>query len=51
MTSVRLTCQGCVGCSVSAVAFGFSQSFWMLVVTRSLNGMMNGNVAVLKCIV
>jgi MFS family permease len=42
--------QGCIGSSISAVAFGFSNSFWTLVITRSLNGMMNGNVAVLKSV-
>ena len=43
--------QGCVGSSISAVAFGLSRSFWALVISRSLNGMMNGNIGVLKAIV
>ncbi|ORY23550.1 major facilitator superfamily domain-containing protein [Naematelia encephala] len=41
---------GCVGSSVSAVAFGLSKSFPMLVLTRCLNGVMNGNIGVLKAI-
>jgi MFS family permease len=41
---------GCFGSAISAILFGMSQSFWMMVVTRSINGLMNGNVAVLKCI-
>ncbi|ORX41255.1 major facilitator superfamily domain-containing protein, partial [Kockovaella imperatae] len=42
---------GCIGSSLSAIAFGLSRSFWALVITRSLNGVMNGNIGVLKAIV
>ena len=39
-----------MGSAVSGVLFGFSTTFTALVITRSLNGLMNGNVAVLKSI-
>lgn len=41
---------GSLGCFVSAVGFGLSTSFWMMAVTRGFAGLMNGNVAVLKCV-
>ena len=39
-----------MGSAVAGIMFGFSRSFVALVITRSLIGMMNGNVAVLKSI-
>jgi MFS family permease len=39
---------GLCGASVSVIAFGFSQTFWMMVVFRALGGLLNGNVAVIK---
>ncbi|KAI9634257.1 major facilitator superfamily domain-containing protein [Dioszegia hungarica] len=41
---------GSIGSAISAIMFGFSKSLTMMIVTRSFNGLMNGNVAVLKCI-
>lgn len=41
---------GSIGSAISAIMFGFSGSLTMMIVTRAVNGLMNGNVAVLKCI-
>lgn len=48
MSGIVADIQGCVGSAVSAVAFGFSTSFWMMVAARGLNGLFNGNIAILK---
>lgn len=50
LLSIRAEYQGCIGSSVSAIAFGLSKSFTMLIITRCLNGVMNGNIGVLKAI-
>lgn len=42
--------QGCIGSAISAVGFGMSNSFWAMVFWRSINGIMNGNIAILKCV-
>ncbi|WVQ72317.1 hypothetical protein IAR50_001867 [Cryptococcus sp. DSM 104548] len=42
---------GCVAGAVSSILFGFSTSFPMMVVTRVINGLANGNVAVLKSVI
>jgi len=39
---------GILGTVVSSVLFGISRSFWALVFSRCLNGMLNGNVGVMK---
>lgn len=36
---------GLTGVTLSIVSFGLSKSFWMLVVSRCVGGMLNGNVA------
>ncbi|WVR03166.1 hypothetical protein IAU60_000156 [Kwoniella sp. DSM 27419] len=42
---------GCAGAAVSSVLFGFSTSFFTMVATRTINGLFNGNVAVLKSVI
>ncbi|GEM08253.1 MFS multidrug transporter [Rhodotorula toruloides] len=42
---------GLTGVTLSIVSFGMSKSFWMLVVSRCIGGMLNGNVAVIKSVV
>ncbi|TYJ57491.1 hypothetical protein B9479_001808 [Cryptococcus floricola] len=42
---------GCVGAALSSVLFGFSTNFPMMVITRVINGLANGNVAVLKSVI
>ncbi|KZT73114.1 member of major facilitator superfamily multidrug-resistance, DHA1 sub-family [Daedalea quercina L-15889] len=39
---------GLFGLSLSMYSFGLSRTFWGLVVSRSLNGALNGNIGVLK---
>ncbi|KAN0136114.1 major facilitator superfamily [Lactarius tabidus] len=39
---------GLLGTIVSSLLFGLSRSFWALVFSRCLNGMLNGNVGVMK---
>ncbi|KAG9314810.1 major facilitator superfamily domain-containing protein [Chiua virens] len=39
---------GLVGLSASMYCFGLSKSFWGLVMSRSLNGALNGNIGVIK---
>jgi len=39
---------GLLGTIVSCVLFGLSRSFWALVLSRFLNGMLNGNIGVTK---
>lgn len=39
---------GLTGVACSITAFGFSKSFWGLVVARCLSGALNGNVVVVK---
>ncbi|KAF8267047.1 major facilitator superfamily domain-containing protein [Lactarius quietus] len=39
---------GLLGTIVSSLLFGISRSFWALVFSRCLNGMLNGNVGVMK---
>ncbi|CCM04993.1 uncharacterized protein FIBRA_07191 [Fibroporia radiculosa] len=39
---------GLLGLSLSMYSFGLSRTFWGLVVSRSLNGALNGNIGVLK---
>ncbi|KAJ6468353.1 member of major facilitator superfamily multidrug-resistance, DHA1 sub-family [Mycena sanguinolenta] len=42
---------GLFGLSISMFCFGLSRTFWGLVVSRSLNGALNGNIGVIKSIV
>ncbi|EMD34106.1 hypothetical protein CERSUDRAFT_86859 [Gelatoporia subvermispora B] len=39
---------GLCGLSISMYCFGMSRTFWGLVLSRSLNGALNGNIGVLK---
>jgi len=39
---------GLIGLSMSMYSFGLSRTFWSLVLSRSLNGALNGNIGVLK---
>ncbi|KZT07680.1 MFS general substrate transporter [Laetiporus sulphureus 93-53] len=39
---------GLCGLSISMYSFGLSRTFWSLVLSRSLNGALNGNIGVLK---
>ncbi|RPD61131.1 MFS general substrate transporter [Lentinus tigrinus ALCF2SS1-7] len=39
---------GLVGLSLSMYCFGLSRTFWGLVISRSLNGALNGNIGVMK---
>ncbi|KAN0119048.1 major facilitator superfamily [Russula decolorans] len=39
---------GLLGTIVSIILFGLSRSFWALVFSRCLNGMLNGNIGVIK---
>ncbi|KAI9022464.1 major facilitator superfamily domain-containing protein [Hyaloraphidium curvatum] len=41
---------GLVGSTITAVAFGFSKSFWFALSMRAASGLMNGNVGVGKTI-
>ncbi|KAJ7833182.1 member of major facilitator superfamily multidrug-resistance, DHA1 sub-family [Mycena leptocephala] len=42
---------GLMGLSVSMYCFGLSRTFWGVVVSRSLNGALNGNIAVMKSMI
>lgn len=42
---------GCAGAALSSVLFGFATTFPMMVLTRVINGLANGNVAVLKSVI
>ncbi|WRT63301.1 uncharacterized protein IL334_000206 [Kwoniella shivajii] len=42
---------GCAGATISSVLFGFSTTFPAMVLTRAINGLANGNVAVLKSVI
>ncbi|WVQ94221.1 hypothetical protein IAU59_001299 [Kwoniella sp. CBS 9459] len=42
---------GCAGATISSVLFGFSTTFSAMVLTRTINGLANGNVAVLKSVI
>ncbi|KAF8660891.1 hypothetical protein AX14_007313 [Amanita brunnescens Koide BX004] len=39
---------GLFGLSLSMYSFGLSRTFWGLVISRSLNGALNGNIGVIK---
>lgn len=39
---------GLLGTSLSCLAFGFSTSFWQAFLFRTLGGMTNGNVGVMR---
>ncbi|KAI0711906.1 MFS general substrate transporter [Cerioporus squamosus] len=39
---------GLMGLSLSMYCFGLSRTFWGLVISRSLNGALNGNIGVMK---
>ncbi|KAJ6453555.1 major facilitator superfamily transporter [Mycena sanguinolenta] len=41
---------GLFGTTLSMVCFGMSRTFWMLVVSRCLTGLLNGNVGVMRSI-
>ncbi|KNE90518.1 hypothetical protein PSTG_16035 [Puccinia striiformis f. sp. tritici PST-78] len=36
---------GLIGVSISTLAFGFSSSFWTMILARSIGGVLNGNTA------
>ncbi|KAK6458242.1 major facilitator superfamily domain-containing protein [Scheffersomyces xylosifermentans] len=42
---------GLFGTSVSLICFGFSTNYWFALVSRSLAGVLNGNVAVLRTMI
>ncbi|WVF66612.1 hypothetical protein IAT40_001352 [Kwoniella sp. CBS 6097] len=42
---------GCAGAAISSILFGFSTTFSAMVLTRTINGLANGNVAVLKSVI
>lgn len=42
---------GLFGCLISLLLFGFSNSFTMAFIARSLMGLLNGNSAVVRCII
>ncbi|KAF8220944.1 MFS general substrate transporter [Tricholoma matsutake] len=42
---------GLFGTSVSMLCFGLSRTFWGLVLSRSLSGLLNGNIGVTKSVV
>ncbi|KAI7957574.1 hypothetical protein MJO28_004669 [Puccinia striiformis f. sp. tritici] len=42
---------GLIGVSISTLAFGFSSSFWTMILARSIGGILNGNTAVIKSMV
>ncbi|KAL4250680.1 MFS transporter superfamily protein [Pleurotus pulmonarius] len=42
---------GLLGISVSMTCFGLSTTFWGLIVSRSLNGGLNGNIGVMKSLI
>lgn len=39
---------GLSGCCVSMVLFGLSRTFWTIVLSRCLCGLLNGNIGVIK---
>lgn len=39
---------GSLGSAVSVLLFGFSRTLWYAIVTRSLHGILNGNIGVAK---
>ncbi|KAJ7257175.1 major facilitator superfamily domain-containing protein [Mycena haematopus] len=41
---------GLFGTSLSMLCFGMSRTFWLLVVSRCLTGLLNGNVGVMKSV-
>ncbi|KAJ7056894.1 member of major facilitator superfamily multidrug-resistance, DHA1 sub-family [Mycena amicta] len=42
---------GLIGLSISMYCFGLSRTFWGLVLSRSLNGALNGNIGVIKSMI
>ncbi|KAM6504144.1 Major facilitator superfamily domain containing protein [Amanita muscaria] len=42
---------GLVGNALSMLCFGLSRTFWMLVISRCLCGLLNGNIGVLKSVI
>ncbi|KAH9158769.1 major facilitator superfamily domain-containing protein, partial [Lactarius sanguifluus] len=42
---------GLAGSVVSTILFGLSRSFWALVLSRCLNGVLNGNLGVIKSMI
>ncbi|KAJ7650817.1 member of major facilitator superfamily multidrug-resistance, DHA1 sub-family [Roridomyces roridus] len=42
---------GLLGLSISMYCFGLSRTFWGLVLSRSLNGALNGNIGVIKSMI
>lgn len=47
----RVLMCGLFGCSISLLMLGFSKNFWMALFARSLMGLLNGNSAVVRCVV
>ncbi|KAF7327420.1 Major facilitator superfamily multidrug-resistance DHA1 sub-family [Mycena kentingensis (nom. inval.)] len=42
---------GLIGLSISMYCFGLSRTFWGLVLSRSLNGALNGNIGIIKSMI
>ncbi|PFH46778.1 hypothetical protein AMATHDRAFT_153861 [Amanita thiersii Skay4041] len=42
---------GLIGNGLSMLFFGLSRTFWMLVLSRCLCGLLNGNIGVMKCVI
>jgi hypothetical protein len=40
---------GVFGLGLSMLCFGLSRTFWLVVASRALAGMLNGNTGVIKC--
>lgn len=47
----RVLLIGLVGTAVSCVGFGFSRTFWQAMVCRTLGGVLNGNVGVMRTMI
>ncbi|KAF8969098.1 major facilitator superfamily domain-containing protein [Flammula alnicola] len=41
---------GLIGTALSMLSFGLSRTFWMLVISRCLTGLLNGNIGVMKSV-
>lgn len=46
----RVLLIGLTGTGISAIGFGFSQTFWQAFTCRIIGGMLNGNVGVLRTV-
>ncbi|KAK7461931.1 hypothetical protein VKT23_008362 [Stygiomarasmius scandens] len=46
----RVLMIGLAGSMISMLCFGLSRTFWMLVISRCLTGLLNGNIGVMKSV-